>query len=62
MRYSGLGVVARRLQKSHFTLPQSRGRLRTMAEEAELFCLINRAGTPMSDADMARAMAVAAEA
>ncbi len=30
-----------------------------MAEEAELFCLVNRAGTPMSETDLAKAMSVA---
>jgi hypothetical protein len=32
-----------------------------MAKEAELFCLVNRAGTPMTEEDLARAMSVAKE-
>jgi hypothetical protein len=56
---SMLTEVGQRLVGSRFLIPIAEAQLGTLAEEAEVYGLINSAGTAQSAADMDRAAAVA---
>ena len=58
--FSGLTDVGRRCCDHNFLIPIAEGQFSTMGDEAHIFTLVNRAGTPMSDGDLRRAVEVAA--
>ncbi len=59
VRYSGLTLATRRRQGMLFMLPTVEAKVATLEEEAELYLLLNGAGTPQSDEAMANAARVA---
>lgn len=60
VRFTGLTAVGRRFADSRCVLPCAEGKLPTVEHEAEVYGLVNGAGTPQTGEDMARAAAVAA--
>lgn len=61
VRYSGLSAVRQRLMSNRATLPVIETSVVSMAEEADLFVLINGSGTPQTEDDMANAAQYASE-
>lgn len=61
VRFTGLTKVGRRFAESRASFPCVEGKLATVAEEAEVYLLVNGAGSPQTDADMDRAARVAEE-
>jgi hypothetical protein len=59
VRFSGLTLAGRRHQQNRFMLPTVEARAASLQEEAELYLLLNGAGTPQSDDAMANAARVA---
>lgn len=59
VRFSGLTLPGRRHQQNRFMLPTVEARAASLQEEAELYLLLNGAGTPQSDEAMANAARVA---
>lgn len=59
VRHTGLTPVGRRLVDDRAMLPLAEAQAGTVAEEAEIYCLVNGGGTPQTDADMANAARVA---
>jgi hypothetical protein len=59
VRYTDLTQVGQRFAESRCVLPCAEGKCATVEEEAEIYLLVNGAGTPQTDADMARADRVA---
>jgi len=59
VRISGLSMAEQRHQSMMFQLPTVEAQVATIQEEAELFLLLNGAGTPQSDANISQAQAVA---
>lgn len=51
--------IGQRVFSNHATIAVVEGKLTTVREEAEVFCLVNGEGTPMTTVDMCRAAAVA---
>lgn len=60
VRFENLSRSAQRRMGNHFALPTAEARVDTMAAEAEIFSLVNGCGTAQTEADLARARAVAA--
>ena len=58
--FTGLTDVGQRCCNNDFIIPIAEGQFPTMEDEAHIFTLVNRAGTPMSDADLRRAVEIAA--
>lgn len=59
---SGLTVRAERLMHTRCTCAVATAQVPTIKDEAEIFLLVNRAGTPMDDEDYAAAEAITAAA
>lgn len=59
--YSQLSRPGQLICATDFTIPVAEGRMTNMAQEAEVFSLVNRAGTPMTMADLERAYRVQQE-
>lgn len=59
-RYPWLTPTGQRTMKNRAQMPTAEAKLATVQEEAEVYLLVNGAGTPQTDADLARALAVAA--
>lgn len=59
VRYTGLAIAERRHQGNSFMLPTVEAKVATLQEEAEIYVLLNGAGTPQSDEAMANAQRVA---
>lgn len=59
--YSGLTRSAQLRMSNGAQLPVAIGQLSTVADEAEVYLLVNGAGTAQTETDMARAAAVAGE-
>lgn len=59
VRYTGLTLSEQRHQGATFSLPTVEARAATLEEEAELYLLLNGAGTPQTEAAMANAARVA---
>lgn len=59
VRYSGLSPSAQRGASFHFLMPMVEAKLPSIEAEAEVYGLVNGAGTPQTDADMARAARIA---
>lgn len=59
VRYTGLAIAERRHQGNSFMLPTVEAKVATLQEEAEIYVLLNGAGTPQSDEAMANATRVA---
>ena len=57
--YSGLAIAEQRHQGNSFMLPAVEAKVGTLQEEAEIYLLLNGAGTPQSEAAMANAERVA---
>lgn len=57
--FAGLTRVGQRFAENRCVLPCAEGRLATVQQEAEVYLLLNGAGTPQTDADMARARRIA---
>lgn len=60
VRFSGLTVVGQRFSTGRFMLPTAQARLKSVAEEAEVFGLVNTGGTPQTEETLANARAVEA--
>lgn len=60
VRFTGLTRVGQRFAEYRRILPCAEGRLGTVSQEAEVYLLVNGAGTPQTSADMANAARVAA--
>jgi hypothetical protein len=60
VRYSGLTRVGQRFAESRASFPCAEARVPTIEQEAEIYGLINSAGTVQTDDDLARAAQVAA--
>ena len=60
VRYPDLCKPARTGIAFSWKLPMAEAQVATVAEEAEIYLLVNGGGTPQSDADMARAAQIAA--
>ncbi len=58
--FTGLTDVGQRCCNNDFIIPIAEGQFPTMGDEAHIFTLVNRGGTPMSDADLRRAVEIAA--
>lgn len=58
--YTGLDVVEQRYTSNRFLIPVAEASVATVGEEAAIFGLVNGAGVPQSEEDMARAARVAA--
>lgn len=61
VRYTGLALSEQRHQGTTFQLPAVEAKVATLAEEAEIYLLVNGAGTPQSEGSMANAERVASE-
>lgn len=59
VRYTGLAPAEQRHQGNSFMLPAVEAKVATLEQEAELYLLLNGAGTPQSDEAMANAKRVA---
>ncbi len=59
VRHTGLVIAERRHQGNSFMLPTVEAKVATLEEEAEIYLLLNGAGTPQSDEAMANAQRVA---
>jgi hypothetical protein len=59
VRYTGLTQVGQRFAENHCVLPCAEGRVATVEQEAEIYLLVNGAGTPQTQADLDRAARVA---
>ncbi|WP_048545646.1 DUF262 domain-containing protein [Nostocoides jenkinsii] len=59
VRYGDLSVVGRRFFANRATIPVARGRFATVREEAEIYLLVNGAGTDQSADDLLNAQRVA---
>lgn len=59
VRYTGLTPPTQRHQGNGFMLPTVEAKVASLQEEAELYVLLNGAGTPQSDEAMANAQRVA---
>ena len=59
VRYTGLAIAERRHQGNSFMLPTVEAKVATLQEEAEIYVLLNGAGTPQSAEAMANAARVA---
>jgi len=59
VRHAGLTVVGRRKFENGAMLPLCKAQVGTVAEEAEIYLLVNGGGTPQSAADMANAARIA---
>lgn len=59
VRYTGLTLAEQRHQGNSFMLPAVEAKVATLEQEAELYLLLNGAGTPQSDEAMANALRVA---
>lgn len=57
--FAGLTLTHQRLTTNRALLPVAEAVLETVAAEAEVFGLLNGAGVPQTEADMARAAAIA---
>lgn len=57
--YLGLTVIGQRLMSNRALMPMAQGALPTVRAEAEIYCLVNGAGTPQTDADMTNAARIA---
>lgn len=58
VRFSGLTVVGQRFSTGRFMLPTAQARLGSIAEEAQVFGLVNTGGTPQTEETLANARAV----
>jgi len=59
VHYTGLEASEQRHQAMMFQLPTVEAQVATIQEEAELFLLLNGAGTPQTEANLSQAQAVA---
>ncbi|EYR64883.1 hypothetical protein N866_03320 [Actinotalea ferrariae CF5-4] len=59
--FEGLDVVAQRHTVNRFLVPVAEASADTVADEAVIFGLVNGAGVPQTDADLARAAQIARE-
>ncbi len=59
VRYGGLSRIARRVFQNYAAIAVVEGKLSTVRAEAEVFCLVNGEGTPVTSTDFDRAGAVA---
>ncbi|MFE3452412.1 DUF262 domain-containing protein [Nonomuraea sp. NPDC059194] len=57
--FSGLTVIGQRRFMRRALIPVCEARVKTVREEAEIYLLVNGAGTPQSDEDMERARRIA---
>lgn len=62
VRYTGLVIAEQRHQGTSFQLPAVEAKVARLEEEAEIYLLVNGAGTPQSEESMANAQRVAATA
>jgi hypothetical protein len=58
VRYTGLTKTGQRFAENRCVLPCAAGKLATVEQEAEIYLLVNGAGTPQTQADMDRAARV----
>jgi hypothetical protein len=61
VRFTGLTKVGQRFAENRAVLPCAEGKLRSVAEEAQVYLLINGGGTPQTAADMNNAARVAGD-
>jgi hypothetical protein len=57
--HQSLTVPAHRFMGLNFTIPVAEGQLPTLAAEAEVYSLVNAAGTAQTEKDLARAQKIA---
>lgn len=57
--YTGLTKTGQRFAENRCVLPCAEGKVATVEQEAEIFLLVNGAGTPQTPTDLARAARVA---